>query len=247
MSLWQELRQTVDGSQRSAVRGWWSVIIYIICMGLALYTHYTTVFLIGVHGLFWAWLLWQRGQKRLILAGLSVAVLVALPLIPFTIPRLFAGKEANFFYVSPWVMLQDVVRFFSLGLTVDFKEWWARLFNLLTVVLLVLGVVNAGKNTQSPRWLKPAFLLSYLLAVVGGLAIGSLIKPMYQGVRHIMIGSPAFVLLIVYGWWGLIDHRPPTADRWLSYLAHYLLPVTRYLLPVFPPNRPYPLPLQFLY
>ena len=54
-----------------------------------------------------------------------------------------------------------------------------------------------GEGAFSPALLRPAFLLTWLLAVPLGLIIGSaLFKPMYQGVRHIMAGSPAFLLLV---------------------------------------------------
>jgi hypothetical protein len=172
------------------LRRW--LLIYLLLAGLGLYTHYTAVFLIAAQAPFWLWLLWQNGQKKLIIAGAVVAVLSAVPLIPFTVPRLFTGAEANYHYVSPLIMLQDVVHFFGLGLTVNFDQMGIRLLDLLALGLLLLGVYAAG------NWPRRAFLLTYLLAVVLGLMAGSLLKPMYQGVRHIMVGSPAFLLLL--GW-----------------------------------------------
>lgn len=168
--------------------------LYILLAGLALYTHYTAVFLIAAQGVFWLWLLWRAGLQRWII-GLGVAaVLLAIPLVPYTVPRLFAGAEANYNLVSPLVMLQDVVHFFSLGLTTDFDQGWIRFLDLIVLILLLLGLWAAGS------WRKRLFLLSYLLAVVLGLMAGSyLIKPMYQGARHIMLGSPAFILLTALG------------------------------------------------
>jgi len=186
------------------------LVIYIILAGLGLYTHYTAVFLIAAQSPFWIWLLWQRGQKKLILAAGLIGLLAAIPLIPLTIPRLFTGTEANYFYVSPGTMLRDVVRFFGLGLTVDFTEVGIKVLNVLTLGLLLLGFYAAK------GWKQRAFLSSYLLAVVVGLMAGSLLKPMYQGVRHIMAGSPAFILLlawaIVFAW---EKTRQETAVRYL--------------------------------
>lgn len=175
------------------LRRW--LVVYLILAGLGLYTHYTAVFLIAAQAPFWLWLLWQNGQKKLIIAGAVLAVLAAVPLIPYTVPRLFTGAEANYTYVSPLTMLHDVIRFFSLGLTVDYDQWGIILLTLLGLGLLLLGTYAAGS------WSTRAFLLSYLLAVVLGLMAGSLLKPMYQGVRHIMVGSPAFLLLVG---WGLV-------------------------------------------
>jgi hypothetical protein len=175
------------------LRRW--LVVYLLVAGLGLYTHYTAVFLIAAQAPFWLWLLWQNGQKKLIIAGAVLAVLAAVPLIPYTVPRLFTGAEANYGYVSPLTMLHDIIRFFALGLTVDYDQWGIILLTLLGLGLLLLGTYAAGS------WSTRAFLLGYLLAVVLGLMAGSLLKPMYQGVRHIMVGSPAFLLLVG---WGLV-------------------------------------------
>ncbi|MCZ7670729.1 MAG: hypothetical protein M5U34_28060 [Chloroflexi bacterium] len=134
------------------------------------------------------------GRKKLIIGVGLIGLLAAIPLVPYTIPRLFSGAEANFYYVRPLTMLQDVVRFFSLGVTVDFSQIAITLLAALSLILLLLGLYAAGS------WQCRAFLLSYLLAVVFGLMVGSyLFKPMYQGVRHIIGGSPAFILLTAWG------------------------------------------------
>lgn len=167
--------------------------LYLLLAGLGLYTHYTAVFLIAFQAPFWVWLLWRQGQQKLIIGAGLVGLLAAIPLIPVTIPRLFTGAEAHYSYVSPLIMLQDVVRFFSLGMTVDFNQIGSQLLTLISLGLLLLGFYAAG------GWKPRTFLASYLLAVVFGLMAGSLLKPMYQGVRHIMVGSPAFLLLLAWG------------------------------------------------
>ncbi|MEJ2754225.1 MAG: hypothetical protein P8169_16370, partial [Chloroflexota bacterium] len=109
----------------------------------------------------------------------------------------FSGAEADYFYVRPSVMLMDVLRFFSLGLTVNFNQTVIYAVMAVMAVLVFTGLYAAGS------WLKRLFLLTYLLAVVFGLMAGSLVKPMNQGVRHIKAGSPALILLIALGaaWW----------------------------------------------
>lgn len=186
------------------------VLLYAVLAGLALYTHYTAAFLIAIQALFWAWLLWREGLRWLIIGGVVVAVLAAIPLIPYTWPRLFTGAEANYTYVSPVIMLQDVVHFFNQGLTTDFARWTVRALDILAFILLLIGTWAARP------WLKRSFLLSYLLAVVLGLMAGSLVKPMYQGVRHIMLGSPAFLLLLGYGIWALWHWLPLAAKSGAS-------------------------------
>ena len=170
-----------------------SLLLYFLLAGLAFYTHYTAVFLIAGQAIFWAFLLWREGYRRLIVGLGIAALLLAVPVIPFTVPRFFSGAEADYFYVQPSVMLMDVLRFFSLGLTVNFNQTVIYAVMAVMAVLAFTGLYAAGS------WLKRLFLLTYLLAVVFGLMAGSLVKPMYQGVRHIMAGSPALILLIALG------------------------------------------------
>lgn len=169
------------------------LILYILCAGLTLYTHYFAVFIIAGQALFWVWILWQQGQKRLILGTAVIGLLISIPLIPYTIPRLFYGTEANFSYVSPIIILQDVVRFFGLGNLVDFKQLFIQLLTIGFTLLLLLGIVIADSR------LKRNFLLTFLFATVIGIILGSLFKPIYQGARHILAGSPAFILLVSWG------------------------------------------------
>ncbi len=188
---------------------WRPLLLYVLFASLTVYTHYTAVFLFAAQSLFLVWLLWQRGHKKLILSMGLFAILVAIPVIPFTVPRLFTGAEANYYYVSPQTMLQDVVHFFGLGVTVDFQQLWVKLLDVAALLLLIAGVAAARS------WRLRLFLLTYLLAVVFGLMAGSLLKPMYQGVRHIMAGSPAFVLLLAWGGVG-VGRRASGVGRWVA-------------------------------
>ncbi len=205
------------------------LLTYGILAALAVYTHYTIVFLIAAQAFFWAW---RVGLRRFIIGALVVAALAAIPLIPYTLPRLRSGAEANYFPVSPLTMLQDVVRFFHLGLTVDFSRPLIILLNVLALALLLLGVWAASRPLSNPlprgdgglspapplprppALLRPAFLLVWLLAPVLGLMLSSaLFKPMYQGVRHIMAASPAFLLLVGLGIWAIWTWLPTPVAR----------------------------------
>ena len=195
------------------------LVMYGVLAALALYTHYTVAFLIAVQAVLWAWVLWRAGLKWVILGAVGLGVVAAVPLIPYTIPRLMAGGEANYNYVSPLTMLLDVVRFFNLGLTVDHNQTFVVALNVLAFGLVLLGVwkmtndeLRMTNEESYPSFVsrisylvsRPVFLLSWLLAVVFGLMVGSMLfKPMYQGVRHIMVGSPAFLLLLAFGLWAI--------------------------------------------
>ena len=192
--LWRLIARVNKGGQLSSQTIIRHLILYLLLGGLAVYTLYTAALLILGQGVFWLLILWRQGHKRLLLGTTVVALAIAAPLIPYTIPRLFSGYEANFYYVSPWIMLQDVVRFFALGRSVDFEAVGIIGLNVGILLLLLLGLWGAKGS-----WRRP-FLLVWLLALVFGLMIGSILfKPMYQGVRHIMLGSPAFLLLLGWG------------------------------------------------
>ena len=235
----------VQPTSESGSHLWRRFLLYSVLAALAVYTHYTAAFLIAAQAFFWGWILWRAGMRRLILGAAVVAALVAIPLIPYTIPRLLTGAEANYYAVSPLTMLLDVVRFFHLGLTVDFAQPLIRVLNLLAFGLLLLGLWAVGSAQQRPspnpsrregdqtpsppgrglgrgrpapspsgrglgRGLLPRlFLLTWLLSPVLGLMLGSLLfKPMYQGVRHIMAASPAFLLLLGFGVWAIWNWLP---------------------------------------
>lgn len=189
LALWKAL------SQRGLNR--W-LFIYVLLSGLAFYTHYTAAFLIAAQGLFWIWLLWRKGHRRLLIGVAALAIIIALPLLPFTVPRLFTGAEASYFHVSPLIMLQDVVHGFGLGQTVDAGQPGIKLLDLGALVLLLAGLIGPHPTEGKAR-LRRLVLITYLMAAVLGLMAGSLIKPMYMGARHIMIGSPAFLLLAARG------------------------------------------------
>jgi hypothetical protein len=146
-----------------------------------------------LNGGLWAWVLWRAGYKRLIGLGVAAVLLALIPLVPLTLPRLFTGAEAGYTYLSPLIMLNDLVGGFSMGVTAPPIEWLRTFLWWGMAAVLAVGLWQAGRGANG----RARFLLlaSYLTITLIGLALGSLLKPMYQGVRHIMLGSPAFVLL----------------------------------------------------
>jgi hypothetical protein len=88
-----------------------------------------------------------------------------------------------------------------------------KALNWLALGLLLVGVwVARSRPDRSQKTCQVWFLLSWLLAVPLGLIVGSaLFKPMYQGVRHIMVGSPAFLLLVGLGIWAIWTWLPRRA------------------------------------
>ena len=136
-----EIRDTSSEARSSLVsRISYLVFPYLLLAALAVYTHYTAVFIVAAQALLWAWVLWRAGLRRLILGVAALGVVVAIPLIPYTIPRLLAGAEANYYRVAPLTMLLDVARFFNLGLTVDHARPLVIALNVLALGLAALGL-----------------------------------------------------------------------------------------------------------
>ncbi|MBK8430344.1 MAG: glycosyltransferase family 39 protein [Chloroflexi bacterium] len=186
--LWRALQRPLHGRDLGR-----ALTLYALCAFLTLYTHYTAIFLLATHLLLWAWVLWRAGYKRLIGLGLAAVLLALIPIVPLTLPRLFTGAETGYTYLSPLIMLNDLVGGFSMGVTAPPIPWLRTLLWWGMAAVLAVGLWQAGRGENG----RARFLLlaSYLTITLIGLALGSLLKPMYQGVRHIMLGSPAFVLL----------------------------------------------------
>lgn len=210
--LWQAL------NGRQLVR-WMALYLPVAC--LAFYTHYTAIFLIAGQVLLWIWLLWRKKQYKLLFGGLIAGVLLISPLIPYIITRALTGIEANYFYVSPLIMLQDMVHGFGLGRSVDFKLAGVKLLDVAAGILLVLGLVGPARDGKR-GWLPRLFLACCLMAPVIGLMLGSLIKPMYMGVRHIMLASPAFLLLLGRGV-GFLNQKKAAFLRPLAWIGAAVL------------------------
>ncbi|MGB1249803.1 MAG: glycosyltransferase family 39 protein [Candidatus Promineifilaceae bacterium] len=175
------------------------VAAYTLFAGLAIYTHYTAAFLILAQGVVWLWILWSRQLWKLVAGILASGVVASLPLIPIVIPRLLAGEEASYYLISPEIFFLDVLRGFGFGRTADYTQTWTYPLLVLLGIVLLLGVWKA-------RLFQRAFLLTYLLAATVGLLAGSyLFKPMYLGPHHMMVGLPAFVLLLAVA---IVEIRP---------------------------------------
>ncbi len=193
-ALWRALAG--DRNKKRLV-GW--LLFYVILAGLAFWTHYTAAFLILGQGILWAWLLWHAGLKKWLVGGAVLAFLLTLPLLPLVTSRLLSdAPETGYTTVPPWVIVEDVVRGFVFGRTVDHNALLIQVFTIGLWLLLLAGIVYRRKAENA--WLSRLFLLIYLFATPLGLIVGSaLFKPMYLGVRHIMVGSPALFILLARG------------------------------------------------
>ncbi|MDQ7030685.1 MAG: glycosyltransferase family 39 protein [Ardenticatenia bacterium] len=161
------------------------------------WTHYSALFLLAAQAGVLGTALVRR-RPRLVVGSVLGALVVISPFVPFLVRRLLTGVERGYFFVPLRVMARDLWHGFTVGITLPTTVSWP--LELLALLALVLGAWWAGQRYAHhfPRpgiaWAAlawPALLVVPVLL----LYVASYIKPMYQGVRHLMIISPTFYAL----------------------------------------------------
>lgn len=228
-------------------RGPWPVVT-AIATGLMLWTHYLAFLLAAALGL--AAVAQRAGRRReqqvaespdaapvlrpdpdrasgtapagrlRALWPLLLAALVALPLLPYAAWRLGLGAERHQHFVPLPVMLRDIVLGFALGRTVDQAQWPVWLLDAAFAAALILGLLRLWRRRRPSA----VFLGAYLLGPVLLLFAVTTVKPVYLGLQHILMVSPAFYLLLAAG----LEGDPPAdagAPPWRRRLPAAVLAV----------------------
>lgn len=160
-----------------------------ITNGLLVWTHYLGFFLVAFEALVIAAYA-VRARRWQVLVPLAAVLVVAIPLVPFGLQRLGLGAERDQHFVPLYIMLEDVLRGFSSGLTAN--DYWSHVGELWSGVLLIAGLIAVWQCRRRAAMLMAGYLFVPVLALF---AI-TIIKPVYLGVAHIVIESPAFYLSI---------------------------------------------------
>jgi len=191
LSFYTLLRALGVGEGGPEINRRWSGF-YILVAGAMVYTHYTGFFLLFFEALIFIAVGLLRRQWML-LCLVTLVLLVALPLLPFTMHRLLTPSvEKGYRFVPLFIILRDLWNSFSLGISVSMKEvWWLDLFFL---ALFLLGCSMLDQGDSRARLGRSLFLLGYLFVPILTLYALSHIKPMYMMVRHLIIVSPAYYL-----------------------------------------------------
>ena len=157
-------------------------------------THLAALFFIAGQGLIWAWLLWRQTRYgRWLVIGAVAIGLGMVPLLPLLVPRLFTPNESGFVLVSLPTILNDAIGGYSMGVTAPDVPWLRTMLWWGYLLLIGFSFYRLVQNRRWPAvWLLGLSLLAPALVVWGV----SHIKAMYQGVRHIMLGSGAFWVLL---------------------------------------------------
>lgn len=192
LRVWQSTSQPQTDRKRIAL---W-IGAYLLSTIGSISTHYGALFI-----LLFQWItvlgltIWHR--RWWLLGLLAAASLVIIPLLPFMVGRLQTGAERGFRFVVAWEMARDLVNAFSLGMSVRIDEVF--LLDLLLLLIALLGLVMTARRRQITGLGTSLYLLGYLLIPMTVLYALSHVKPMYEGVRHLLIISPAYYVLLAAG------------------------------------------------
>lgn len=233
-SLWctvELLRQPPLCPPRRAGRmkgeAWWVAFVLTALVGM--YSHYFVAFVVMAEGLalLWAALLAARRDRRMLIqlaiATAAVSLLYA-PWIP--IQRSYAMTQAY----TRWELLTPAVLVDVARQTLI--SWSVVKYNVIaskpfpgadwgTVVVTAVALVGAWAALR-PRRIEAALVPLTALVVIGlGWAINPIL-PVFQD-RYLMIGTPAYLVLVGAGLAQISDfrfrisvHRPPTSDLRLA-------------------------------
>lgn len=207
---WLGLRPRTKGDDRPPAWGWLGG--YVAVMILALYTQYFAGFLavgLTVAGLV---VLWRRraGRERSLawLAAQGVAALFYLPWLLYAAPKLVPYVSQKIVHDSdqPLGLLVYLARHLAAYSAGHWEGplagWWP--LGLLGLVLLLVGLARLA--TRRPLEPGRALLLAFLGITLGVLlALGWLVNLSYpffpqRGERLLLLGLPAFLLLLAATW-----------------------------------------------
>jgi len=190
-------------------RGWW--VTFIITALLGMYTHYFVAFVTIAEGLA---LLWAARHNRRLLARLAIAtVAIAALYAPWiSIQRQYASSQAyaRWDVLTPAVLAEIVrqtltswsVVVYNVRPTQSFPsaDWGA----VIAVALALVGAIAAVRSRRIEAMLLPPCVI---LVLVLGWAVNPIL-PVFQD-RYLMIGTPAYLVLIGAGLKQISNLNPP--------------------------------------
>ncbi len=198
--LWRAL-------QREARADW---IAYILCMALALYTHYHAIFILLFQncfvGIWWSLLPERRGLLRCWLMAQGGLALLFLPWVPVLLSQVAQGGGGwvakAIGHPGPRALLETWIDF-SLGNVRQWYPLWIRraaygLFVLALVAAFIASLRKWRRGDDFVTWAAYLFSGMYTLLPLGGIWLISQVKPMYAG-RYLLPFLPPYLLLVAAG------------------------------------------------
>ncbi len=182
----------------AGARSWRWLALGLLAALAGIYTHFFGFFLFAFVLLALATaLLAEQGRlllrRRWFWLALAGAVLLLLPVAPLALERFRAGQQIDFVRVPALDVVHHALGAFGVGVSPTVTHpWWLW---LPAALLALLGLVIVWRRSRAAFWL----LLGYQVTPLALLLLLSLVNPLYNGVRHLLIGLPPFLLLAAWG------------------------------------------------
>ncbi len=203
------------------------LILWLAAGLIGIYTHFFAffVFAFGLSALLIT-VVKEWGIGRLLKSTwfwvvLGIALVILLPATALAINRFAAGQQIDFEYVPLRKFLVETMSALSVGVNWSLNHPWWRV--LPVVLIALLGLWFAWRRRPASTVL----LLGYQIIPLALLYTLSYINPLYNGVRHLLIGLPPFVIFLASGIVGPGQplFRSSTGKAW----NRYWLPVGLFL------------------
>ncbi|UCG23813.1 MAG: glycosyltransferase family 39 protein [Chloroflexota bacterium] len=175
------------------------LILWLVAGLLGIYTHFYAffVFAFGLLALgtlaVRSWGIGRLLKSAWFWVALVLALVILLPATALAIDRFAAGGQIDFFYVPLNRFLIQLTSAFSVGVDRSLYHTWWRVVPVLLIA--VLGLWFAWRRNSSST----AVLLGYQIIPLGLVYALSFINPIYNGVRHLLIGLPPFLIFLASG------------------------------------------------
>jgi 4-amino-4-deoxy-L-arabinose transferase-like glycosyltransferase len=192
---------------------------------LGIYTHYFgfLIFAFGLLVLTVVFFQRYQGYRRLgrsrLLGGLGLVFLLVGPATLLALDRFRQGQQFDFFPVPLGTVIHHAASAFGVGVSPSLTFPWTM---LLPAIILFLAGLAIGLSWRPKATL---IIAGYQIIPLGLLLLLSLINPLYNGVRHLLIGLPPFLLLVATGIAGNTAGRIRPFPGWQA-----LLQATRIVL-----------------
>lgn len=175
------------------------LLLWLAASLLGVYTHYFALFIFAYGVLALAlWFVGEKGISRVVgsawfWVAAGATLLVALPAAVVAIDRFMAEQQIDFAFVPLDRFLLQTVSALAVGISRSLRHPWQRFVPVVIIAMIGLGF--AWRYRKKPVLL----LLGYQIVPLGLLFGLSYINPIYNGVRHLLIGLPPFIIFLASG------------------------------------------------
>ncbi len=182
-------------------------IIYILSSAAMLATHYLSALILLAELVIFLSFIRNARWRRVVIPVVGV-LLIAGPILYYGFSVLPKGEMAGFRFIPLIELLRDVSNSFSLGISVKTER-------VLAVHWVFRGVILIGSLSIiwktfrcPPASSKPLSALIYLFVPVFSIYLLSYVRPAYMNIRHLIMVSPAFYLILASGLMAISEKWP---------------------------------------